>query len=427
MDRWLWWPRFTCLPLLFLLLAPQAANAVIRRAFVTSVSGNGNFSTWPDDGGLAGLAAANKICQNRAAASGLGIPNPSGFRAFVSTDGPTGIDGYCNVLGLTGLKTANCNVSPPLPEAGPWRMANGATFFAHELVEILDSSPEILAPLARDENFAALPSYEASKFWTGTSQYGIAVAPNCANWTSASSAADGRVGSGFGTSQRLANAGVSDCNETRRLLCLEGAAGDPLPPVTTVGSLVFVTSDYVSSDLGSDPRAAGATGVAAGDNICKSFAAEGHLPSPSSFFAYLGSTGIDPANRITAPGPFVRPDGFIVANNEVDLFDGTTDNTIHQTESGTYLSLSTFVHTGADSSGTATGDDCEDWTYDDDVAFSSTMGDAGLARSELWTDQGSLFGCSIIARLYCFSNQVVLFWESFELTGDLSRWSDVAP
>lgn len=52
-------------------------------AFVTSVSGTGNLSSWADAGGHTGLDAADAICQARAAAGSLA--NPSRFKAWIST------------------------------------------------------------------------------------------------------------------------------------------------------------------------------------------------------------------------------------------------------------------------------------------------------------------------------------------------------
>ena len=41
------------------------ADAVKRRAFVTSVSGTGNLASWPDAGGQFALAAGDSICRAR--------------------------------------------------------------------------------------------------------------------------------------------------------------------------------------------------------------------------------------------------------------------------------------------------------------------------------------------------------------------------
>src|SRR6188768_570424 len=109
------------LPLLFVLGSAGAAHAVVRRMFVTSVSGTGDLGSWPAAGIATGLAAGDAICQARASAASL--PNPSGYRAWLSdsTD-----DAYCRIHMLTGKLSANCG-QPTLPaSAGPWRRTDGS-------------------------------------------------------------------------------------------------------------------------------------------------------------------------------------------------------------------------------------------------------------------------------------------------------------
>ena len=61
---------------LLMLLAAAPSQAVKRRAFVTSVSGNGNLFTWAGATGLTGIERADSVCRARATAGGL--PNNSG-------------------------------------------------------------------------------------------------------------------------------------------------------------------------------------------------------------------------------------------------------------------------------------------------------------------------------------------------------------
>jgi len=82
------------------------------RMFVTSTSGDGDFSTdgsWAETEGtgLTGFAAADKICQVRAEAAipALATAGLPSFRAWISI----GIDdAYCHVLGLTGSQADAC-------------------------------------------------------------------------------------------------------------------------------------------------------------------------------------------------------------------------------------------------------------------------------------------------------------------------------
>ena len=43
------------------LVVASPVSAVKRRAFVTSVTGNGNLNSWADSGGLFGVAAAGTL------------------------------------------------------------------------------------------------------------------------------------------------------------------------------------------------------------------------------------------------------------------------------------------------------------------------------------------------------------------------------
>ena len=61
------------------LAAPSAA--VKRRAFVTSVAGNGNLASWPLSGGGIGLAAGDNICRARAFIADL--PNPGSYLSLI--------------------------------------------------------------------------------------------------------------------------------------------------------------------------------------------------------------------------------------------------------------------------------------------------------------------------------------------------------
>ena len=60
---------------------------------------------------------------------------------------------------------------------------------------------------------------------------------------------------------------------------------------------------------------------------------------------------------------------------------------------------------------------CEDWS----VGTSPTAGTAGhpgYGVTEEWTDQGE-FLCFAAHHLYCISNRITLFWDGFDLTGDV--------
>jgi hypothetical protein len=402
------------------LAAAAPAEAVRRRAFVTSVSGTGNISTWPDAEGLHGLAGADQICRVRAAAGGL--PNAVTYRAWMST---AGTDAYCHVRGQSGKKSTGCTGTAVA--AGPWYQVNGTTFWAGSLAELTGAERKIVRPVLYDE-FGDLLSGADSRYWTGTRADGTAAIATCSSWVTASASVEGWFGVGPATAIQWTDFTDQVCNAQYRLLCLEPGASDPPSPVGwSPAALVFVTSEVGNSDLGSWPEAPGAAvGIAAGDEICRNLAAVSGVPAPESFVAWLSDGTTDARDRLTLTNAvYRRLDGYAVAANRADLIDGANTNSIHLDETGTYLNANTLVHTATDGDGTGNEDHCDGWTSASSSVF-HRGGNASWTRDDGWTDNSSGY-CHLTSRLYCFSNVVTLFWDGFEQTGDTSRWSVTQP
>ncbi|GMU66055.1 MAG: hypothetical protein AMXMBFR36_23290 [Acidobacteriota bacterium] len=395
-------------------------EAVKRRAFVTSVSGTGNLSTWIGAGGLTGVAAADNVCRVRAVAGGL--PNAATYRAWLST---STTDAYCHVQGLTGKKATGCNGASQ-PGAGPWYQANGATYFATSLSNLTGTDGTIFFPVLWDEFFDPIPEAEPL-YWTGTGSNGAGLSTHaCNDWSSGSAGALGARGTALGTAVAWTYLGWNECSVPHRLLCLEPGASEPQGRIGwQPGSLVFVTSATGSGDLSTWAEAGGAAGLEAGDNICQYLAAAAHLPAPESFVAWLSDAQVDARDRLTGNGPYRRVDSVRVADSKADLLDGTSDNSIHVFEDGRYLTTAGDVRTGTDQDGVLKTPNCSDWTsgLNGDLG---AKGVAGLSRSLAWTEN-AFINCSSDLRLYCFSNVVTIFWDGFELTGDTSHWSADTP
>jgi hypothetical protein len=404
------------------LLAVAPAAAVKRRAFVTSVSGSGNLSSWPDAGGNVGLAAGDAICRARAAAGGL--PNASAYRAWLST---AATDAWCHVQGLSGERATGCGGGAQTG-GGPWYLANGITPWTGSLAELATSSdPEIYRGVLQDEFGVSITSFTASTYWTGTSPEGAGLAGTCTDWTQGSPAVFGGYGTAFGAARAWSFLGSDFCDDNLRLLCLEpGPSETPLVRWFSPGSVVFVTSVGGTGNLGSWPQAQGATGIAAGDAICRNVAAAAHLPAPSSFVAWLSAPGVDAADRVTSNGPFKRIDGLVVASSHADLTDGTVSVSVQQTELGDYgVTGWSYVWTGTAGDGGHSTPDCDAW-QDGTSGSTGRAGHLALERYEGWTENAPQ-GCQAQRSLYCFSNVVTIFWDGFDLTGDAGRWSSVTP
>lgn len=399
-------------------LVATPAEAVRRRAFATSISGSGNLGTWPGASGATALDKADAICRARATAASL--PNANAYRAWLST---SAADAYCHVQGLSGQKSNGCN-GAPLPGAGPWFLANGLASFTGNLDELTGPERRIYRPVLYDE-FFALVDPQAARIWTGTTAEGVAQTWRCTEWTSASSGESGYQGSAVASATAwTANTGES-CAGSARLLCVEPGASEEVLLGWNPGALVFVASQTGTGKLASWPSAGGATGIAAGDQVCRALAAAEHLPAPDSFVAWLSDSSIDAIDRITVNGPFRRLDGYAVANTRSGLVGSGLLNSIHVDEKGRYATTSGTVWTGTFADGTASTNHCLDWT-DDTFGEDGHAGYYSFPRTSR-RSHGSDWGCSGTGRrLYCISNVVTLFWDGFE-SGDAGAWSAATP
>lgn len=400
-----------------LLLASVPVAAINRRAFVTSVTGTGNLSSWAGATGATVLDKADSICRARAAAATL--PNATTYRAWLST---STTDAYCHVQGLSGKKSTGCGGAVQ-PGAGPWYLANGITPFSGSLAELTGPDKVIFRPVLFDEN-GDEPDYAAGNYWTGTDANGVADSGTCLNWTSADGIDSGMRGHSQSSAYGWTGSSWFDCNNTLRLLCFETGASAPFHLGWSPAALAFVSSATGQGDLSAWPQAGGATGIAAGDAICRNLAAAAHLPAPESFVAWLSDGGHDARDRVTLDANFRRVDAYPIANSHADLIDGFASNSLHVDEHGSYAGIPYGTQTGTYGDGTKTADRCFGWTTNS-AAFFATFGEQSLARSERWTE-GFANDCSNLRRIYCFGGVVVLFWDGFESSGT-GRWSAAVP
>ena len=393
-------------------LAIAPAGAATMRAFVTSTACSGDLWACSAAGGDTGVVAANNVCQEAAAAVGLDAGGAL-FRAWLS-DATT--DAYCNVLGLAGKRSAlpACGVGS-LPAAGPWMRVDGLPYV--ESLPGLTSDGGTLTTIPVDESGA----YVANTFFATGSDGNGTVNPTlyCNNWTdgtlsfSTNGGNTDSLGSGWGTGATIA------CLPGLRLLCFETGAGDPLAYPSVPGALVFVTSTRGSGDLASWDGSGGVGGLAGGDAICQALAAAAFLPLPDSFVALLSDGATDAATRLTLDGPWKRVDGVLLADSLADLTDGALDDAIAYDELG--ARFFTDAWTGTTEAGLSTANHCLGWT-------SGVAGDTGT-RGRPWRSENDWtgvtpVGCQTSLHLFCFSNQLLLGWDNFEL-GIFRRWSQV--
>jgi len=162
-----------------------------KKAFLTSVSGNGNLASWASAGGNTGLAAGDAVCQARAAAGGL-----SGtFRAW--------------------LASSTANAVDRLVSNGPWVRIDGVKV-ADNKADLTDGT--LFSAINQDEFGLYYGNYGV---WAARYD-GLNTAHNCNEWADGTAAFMGAFGIAAATGTGWASGSGSSCDVTAfHLYCLE--------------------------------------------------------------------------------------------------------------------------------------------------------------------------------------------------------------
>ena len=209
---------------------------------------------------------------------------------------------------------------------------------------------------------------------------------------------------------------------------------------------MFVTSVGGTGDLGSWPEAGGATGITAGDTICRTLALQQGLPNANDYKAWLSDFFNDAFCRIrgfgglksnncgqalfSPNGPWTRLDGFPFSGNLFDLAMNGPMSTAMVDETGQPTPIH-LIYTGTMADGTRSLERCANWTSSSDTAV---MGRSDTTKS-LWTAITVQTCASTNVHLMCFDPGLpadplpletapagLVFVTSAKGTGDLSSW-----
>ncbi len=293
-------------------------------AFVTASSHTGN---------LGGLAGADAICAQRAAAVNL----PGTYRAWLST--PT-------ISALSRLGSAS-----------GWIRTDGKP--------LVDTTADLAAgrmyhPLRFHERVGDVGAIEVHTATTANGTFNVG-GTSCSDYTSAASASF-RGGSSDGVSSVFTTWFSGDCSETARLYCFgvdRAATVRPVPPASYRRAFVSATAWTPGG------------GIAAADTHCQTEAAAAGLPG--TYRALLASintatgAGLTAASRFNTSGPpWGRPDGVLLAPTATELFSnqGFWDSALTVTAAGAPQSGNLAVWSGAATLTTAgsSATTCAGWT-----------------------------------------------------------------
>jgi hypothetical protein len=396
-----------------------AADQTSLYAFATSTIGTGDMHSWDEVAGtnLAGLDAADGICQVRANAAGL--PHADDFVAWLSDRDD---DAYCRVFGLSGKFANHCGLLARPVGAGPWLRVDGVPFAG--AIEDALADNVVYSTLNIDESGNPLPdSFES---FTATDRDGTFITKfdnnaDCERWTTTQPPL--ALGSTPALGSNLSSGGDwtfdehgAGCNSRHRLTCLQKGSGPALNGHGQSGHReAFLTSANVTGNLG---------GIAGADAVCQSAAADANLHQPGSFKALLTSAalGSSVADRFQFDGPWYRRDGLIFAHDKAELTGGAVTLPLNVTETGEYTGIAVAL-TGARADGTPSGHDCGNWGFD---ATDSPAGGAlantiaFYANGHDWLGPADSSCVNVLApndwprKLFCLSDSDVVFHAEFE-------------
>ena len=404
--------RVGCWTLLVACCVFEAGNAAAQaHIFMTSSTGTGDLSSWPEAGGATGLQAADAICRAHADAGSL-----EGADEYVAWLSDSTNDAYCRAHGLTGTRSGLCGQAQEPIGAGPWSRIDGLP--AMDVLPLSTGVPGSPGYQPRhvlfDESGQPIPFDDANLrtdlAFTATDSNGeFTGGGSCGDWTSA--AGEVMLGSAYYGYGGLSGF-IWDCDRALRLVCLrKGQHGAPIPRhLPPTARIVFASGTTGNGDLGSWPGAGGAGGLEAGDAICRSEAIAAGLPLAGSFKAWLSSSTVAARDRFGFDGPWYRVDGVRVAASIADMVDGFLDAPIQMTATGAELDRDS-VWTGSNPDGTDSGSNCGDWIS------TSGFGAIGMtsAAEERWSENFINMGCAAdLARLYCLADNDSLHLDGFD-------------
>ena len=407
----------SCVFCLACIVAGTASATDLPRVFMTSVSGTGNLSAWPDAHGLTGLDAADEICRTRAAAVSLADADQ-----YVALMSDSHDDAYCRLHGNSGKVADSCG-SDPLPvDAGPWyRMDDLAAMdVAQNSLPAYPDVGYVPRAIVYDEFGIALPdgTFDESLAFTGTNLDGTFGGASCGDWSNDQDPDQVVLGSAYLGFGNLV-ASFWNCNATEHLICAEkGRHGPALPRARPANArMAFFTSSSGTADLSTWADAGGATSLDAADNICRASASRASLPLPQSYRAWLSTSQVDAPSRFEFDGPLYRVDGVRVVASMSDLSVGLLEAPMQLDESGTFGPIFfEDVWTGTRADGHADAHTCVDWTSSTDP-FGGEFGQtyaADFGWTQFYIDEYRA-GCgSPNWHLYCVGDNDSLFLQGFE-------------
>lgn len=286
-----------------------------RVAFISKAQGNGNLAAWTaaEDNPL---DAADSICQTEAEQAGLS----GSFRAYLSVVGES--DALCRLSGAGGLSADDCGPEEVLSEldlTAPFLNMKGLPV-TYGLQDIRQGIWRLPLGYTANGEHGTNPVYA----WTGSLPNGSAATYDCDHWSSSSSTAFG-VATSTPTEETVDDDFSFSCDQEAALLCFSTQtdawplssrherSGKLTYIVETEPNLVLTEADEACARSKPEERADVVAwfGESSTDAICRLLGREGRIEDNCDGEAIDWSVG-----------PWVRADGYVVAEQLGDLRTG---------------------------------------------------------------------------------------------------------
>ena len=374
------------------------AAAQDNLVFITSATGSGDLSSWPEADGLSGLDAGDRICQNLAAMAGL----PGDYIAYLSNNVD---DVLCRLHGLSGKWFGdNCGLNEPLTgdDSQPWHRVDGRPVFPNA-VDMHFPAHRMYYPLWLDENGVQHDSF----ILTGSNEFGSGGGANqCENFSNGSTSFGGSVGVSTRTSSSFGSGIGVPCQTTMRLACFRV---DQQPAVVRPDHRgirqAFISNDRLFGAMHLNPEADGFTGREGADRICQNQAATANLKDADTYKALLPDEVEGPFERFDWPeGPWARLDGMLLIECSDQFVNGGSQTSLNLTPGGTFIGRQAGW-SGIGSDGQPNLHDCDVWTDESLTGSTSPANQAGALWAKTTSGGGLPCGGEFpIGYLFCLAD-----------------------
>lgn len=285
-----------------------------RVAFISKTKGNGDLASWTAANDTP-LEAADAVCQSDAEAAGL-----SGtFRAYLSIKDQT--DAICRLRGGEGLLADECGLGASLAED-----QLTAPFLNLKGMPITYGTADV------ESGFWRLPvGYQAdgkaSGFgvaaWTGSTMAGAFAAYECDGWSSAEGVSRGNATANPGL-RSTNEAYTLSCDDENALLCFSAGTGHGLSDLhEKAGKLAYLLELPLGSYIDIELADAACREASGKDNVIAWYSDE----QDDALCRLAGVSGkvadsCEGSGLGDASGPWVRADGYLLAETVGDLTKG---------------------------------------------------------------------------------------------------------